>query len=134
MMPSSHSLLSKWASKNDKSKLVTFSMSGIYSTRHYSFNKLVLLGDFFGIFVGTALGGLIAAHWSWEWIFYLSGKFDRHLHKIISYYSVGASAIIWAILWFCFITESPLTHPTITPEELTDIKSNVHQSVRRVNI
>jgi hypothetical protein len=22
-------------------------------------------------------GGLIAAHWSWEWIFYLSGKFDQ---------------------------------------------------------
>jgi hypothetical protein len=27
-------------------------------------------------------GGLIAAHWSWEWIFYLSGKFYK-IEKMI---------------------------------------------------
>jgi MFS family permease len=56
-----HTIWSKWAPKDDKSKLATFAFSGSYM----------------GVFAAMMFGGLIAAYWSWEWIFYLSGKYDR---------------------------------------------------------
>ncbi|CAF4326113.1 unnamed protein product, partial [Rotaria magnacalcarata] len=54
--PSLHSIWSKWAPKQDKSKLATFAFSGAY----------------IGTFVTMLFGGFIAADWSWEWVFYLS--------------------------------------------------------------
>jgi MFS family permease len=40
--------------------------------------KKLILFIFSGSYIGTVVtmmfGGLIAAYWSWEWIFYLSGK------------------------------------------------------------
>jgi MFS family permease len=40
--------------------------------------KFLLVFFFKGSYIGTLItmmfGGLIAAYWSWEWIFYLSGK------------------------------------------------------------
>ncbi len=32
-------------------------------------------GSYIGTLVAMMFGGLIAAYWSWEWIFYLSGRF-----------------------------------------------------------
>ena len=62
-------------------------------------------------------GGLIAAYWSWEWIFYLS----------------GVVALFWTAAWFYFVSESPSTHTTITSEEATYIESNLQYSMNRVN-
>ncbi|UJR08726.1 hypothetical protein I4U23_012983 [Adineta vaga] len=55
--PSLHFIWSKWAPKDDKSKLATIAFSGSY----------------FGTFATMFLGGFVAAHWAWQWIFYLSG-------------------------------------------------------------
>ncbi|CAF3335679.1 unnamed protein product [Rotaria socialis] len=55
--PSLHSIWSKWAPKQDKSKLATLTFSGAYT----------------GTFVTMLFGGVIAVDWSWEWVFYLSG-------------------------------------------------------------
>ena len=61
-------------------------------------------------------GGIIAAHWSWEWIFYLS----------------GILALIWTACWFYFTAESPATHSTISNEEATYIEANLVHPVSRV--
>ncbi|CAF1558772.1 unnamed protein product [Rotaria sp. Silwood1] len=95
--PSLHSIWSKWAPKNDKSKLATFAFAGSYT----------------GIFITMMFGGLIAVHWSWEWIFYLS----------------GVIGLAWTIAWFYITTESPSTHPTISDEEATYIQENLVQAI-----
>ncbi len=46
------------------------------------FIERFFLGSYFGTFIAMMFGGLIAAHWSWEWIFYLSGKFYK-IEKMI---------------------------------------------------
>jgi ACS family sodium-dependent inorganic phosphate cotransporter len=61
-------------------------------------------------------GGLIAAYWSWEWIFYLS----------------GISGLIWSLCWFYLIAESPATHSTISNEELTYIQANLSRLISPV--
>ncbi len=74
--PSLHSIWSKWAPKNDKSKLATFAFSG---REKFETKKKVFIFFFKGSYIGTLItmmfGGIIAAYWSWEWIFYLSGRF-----------------------------------------------------------
>jgi MFS family permease len=39
-----------------------------------NFYIYLFLGSYIGTLVAMLFGGLIAAYWSWEWIFYLSGK------------------------------------------------------------
>ncbi|CAF1172595.1 unnamed protein product [Adineta steineri] len=97
--PSLHALWSKWAPKDDKSKLATFAFSGSY----------------FGTLITMFFGGIIAAHWTWQWIFYLS----------------GLSGILWAICWFYLASESPSTHPTISEEEAAYIEENLYHPVSR---
>jgi len=54
--------------------LATFAFSG----REKFETKKKILFFFKGSYIGTLItmmfGGIIAAYWSWEWIFYLSGK------------------------------------------------------------
>ncbi|CAF0886174.1 unnamed protein product [Rotaria sordida] len=97
--PSLHCMWSKWAPKSDKSKLATFAFSGGYV----------------GTFTAMMLGGLIAVHWSWEWVFYLS----------------GVLGLAWTLAWFYLTAESPSTHPTISDEEATYIQGNLIQVVSR---
>ncbi|CAF1098214.1 unnamed protein product [Adineta ricciae] len=97
--PSLHFIWSKWAPKDDKSKLATIAFSGSY----------------FGTFVTIFLGGFIAVHWSWQWIFYLS----------------GLSGLLWTLCWFYFSAESPSTHLTISEEEAAYIEANLVHPVSR---
>ena len=72
--PSLHAIWSKWAPKHDKSKLATFAFSGKFMRRgEVQPLTFVHLGSYIGTLVAMMFGGLIAVHWSWEWIFYLSG-------------------------------------------------------------
>ncbi len=83
--PSLHAIWAKWAPRNDKSKLATFAFSGRLTWKEEkktSFYWEIFLGSYFGTFIAMMFGGLIAAHWSWEWIFYLSGKFYK-IEKMI---------------------------------------------------
>ena len=71
-----------------------------------------------GNVIAMIFGGIVATHWSWEWIFYLTGLLT----------------ILWTVLWFFVVYESPSTHPTITSEELIYIQSNIDRSAIRVNL
>lgn len=51
--------------------------------------------------VMSPFAGLILAHLSWRWLFYLE----------------GLPAFVWAIVWWVFIDESPETARWISPEE-----------------
>ncbi|CAF4347837.1 unnamed protein product, partial [Rotaria sordida] len=73
------------------------------------------LGGYVGTFTAMMLGGLIAVHWSWEWVFYLS----------------GVLGLAWTLAWFYLTAESPSTHPTISDEEATYIQGNLIQVVSR---
>ncbi|CAF4317729.1 unnamed protein product [Rotaria socialis] len=95
--PSLYAVWSKWAPKNNKSALVTVSFSGAY----------------FGTFIIMLLGGVIAADWSWEWIFYLS----------------GISALVWAVVWFPATIESPATRQNILVEEVLYIEEGMGKTI-----
>lgn len=47
------------------------------------------------------LCGLIIAHFSWEYVFYITGLLG----------------FVWSIVWFLLVFETPADHPRITPEE-----------------
>jgi hypothetical protein len=47
---------------------------------------------------------------------------------------VGLVTILWAVLWFVIVSESPSTHSTITSDELTYIESNRDGTAIRVNL
>lgn len=54
--------------------------------------------------------------------------------EVLLYDHVGLLTILWTIVWFSVIHESPSTHPTITKEELDYIESNLDRSAIRVNL
>ena len=66
-----------------------------------------LAGSHIGTVVTLSLGGVIAKYLNWQAIFYLSG-------------SVG---MIFTVMWFYFISESPALHDTISTEEKEYIES-----------
>lgn len=41
------------------------------------------------------------------------------------FYVTGAVGIIWSILWFVLVFDSPAQHPRITPEERMDIENKI---------
>ena len=66
-----------------------------------------LAGSHIGTVVTFSIGGLIGKYINWQAIFYVSG-------------SVG---MIFTVMWFYFISESPALHKTITEEEKNYIES-----------
>ena len=46
----------------------------IYEDEEF-FAMNIFIGGYIGTFVTMLFGGVIAADWSWEWVFHLSGKF-----------------------------------------------------------
>ncbi|XP_013392278.1 vesicular glutamate transporter 3 [Lingula anatina] len=63
-------------------------------------------GSYMGTVVSMPLSGLMAAYLGWPSLFYF----------------FGALAILWCILWFLLISDSPSEHPTISQEELEYIQ------------
>ena len=66
-------------------------------------------GSYIGSLAALSLGGLIAEHINWQAIFYL----------------FGTLGLLWSILWFIFIFESPAEHAKITLEERLFIESSL---------
>lgn len=66
-------------------------------------------GSYIGSLVSLSLSGLIAEHINWQAIFYLFGTFG----------------LLWSILWFIFIFESPAEHTKIRIEERLFIESSL---------
>ncbi|CAM4955054.1 unnamed protein product [Rotaria socialis] len=99
--PALHDIWSKWAPKSDKSTLATFAFSGAYV----------------GTFITLMFGGVIAADWAWEWLFYLSGLFS----------------LVWTVIWFYFTAELPSTHETISEEEAKYIEEHRDQAISQID-
>nr|CAG4638404.1 EOG090X04X8 [Cyclestheria hislopi] len=76
-------------------------------------------GNYFGTVISMVVCGLLAEHLGWPSIFYVFGGF----------------ALLWCILWFVFVKESPAEDRFISKEELDYItsclgtSSNHHKSV-----
>lgn len=41
------------------------------------------------------------------------------------FYVTGVIGIVWSILWFCLIYDSPAEHPRISAEEREDIETKI---------
>ncbi|CAG0884828.1 unnamed protein product [Darwinula stevensoni] len=68
-------------------------------------SKLVTIafsGSYIGTVIAMPLSGLIADHAGWPVIFYF----------------FGIVAIVWSLLWWLVVRDSPFTDPSVTPEEL----------------
>ncbi|CAF2135580.1 unnamed protein product [Rotaria magnacalcarata] len=74
-----------------------------------------LSGAYTGTFVAMLFGGVIAANWSWAWVFYIP----------------GISALVWVVVCFYLTANSPSTHPTISYEEAKYINDNMDQAISR---
>lgn len=76
-----------------------------------------LSGCYIGTVVALGLGGVIGRAINWEAIFYIFGAFG----------------IVWCLLWFLFVYETPNEHATISADEKNFLESSVcQQSSSRV--
>lgn len=66
-------------------------------------------GSYVGSLAALSLGGLIAEYISWQAIFYI----------------FGSCGVIWSVLWFIYIFESPADHSKIQLEERLFIESSL---------
>ena len=69
-------------------------------------------GSYIGSVVALSIGGIIGEYINWQSIFYISG-------------GVG---LVWTLLWFYFISESPAEHKTITDDEKNYIVNSYIQN------
>jgi ACS family sodium-dependent inorganic phosphate cotransporter len=65
-------------------------------------------GSHIGSVVALSLGGIIGKYLNWQSIFYTS----------------GGAGLLWTILWFNFISESPAEHNSISLEEKVYIENS----------
>ncbi|XP_058974381.1 sialin-like [Musca domestica] len=47
------------------------------------------------------------------------------------FYATGAVGLIWSVLWFTLVYETPATHPRITPEERREIEEAIGTSTSK---
>ncbi|XP_055387267.1 sialin [Condylostylus longicornis] len=47
------------------------------------------------------------------------------------FYATGGVGLLWSILWFIFIFDTPATHPRITPEERNEIEEAIGSSTSK---
>ncbi len=69
-------------------------------------------GSYLGSVVMLSVGGLLVENVNWQSVFYVS----------------GSAGIIWTILWFHFVSESPAEHRTISFEERDYIERSYVQA------
>lgn len=105
-----HSLWSRWAPPLERTKLVTIAYSGSY----------------FGTVISMAVCGLLAEHLGWASIFYVSGEF--HLFALFTFFNehscfAGTFAVLWYVLWFVLVKESPEDDRFISQSELNYLRA-----------
>lgn len=75
-----------------------------------------------GMAFGTAfcfiITGFIINHFGWPMVYYLS----------------GLSTILWFIFWSCLISNTPSDHPSITPNELNYIQTQLNVETNNSNL
>ncbi|CAF2051147.1 unnamed protein product [Rotaria magnacalcarata] len=88
-----------------------------YPALHDIWSKWGPKRAYLGTFIILMFGGVIAADWSWEWAFYLSGLF----------------CLVWTAIRFYFTAELPSTHETISEEEAKYIEENRDQAISQID-
>ncbi|XP_039272056.2 sialin-like [Styela clava] len=63
--------------------------------------SIVMCGFFLGAFAALPISALISEYVNWETVFYVTGSFS----------------LLWSILWFSLVYNSPEQHPRITKKE-----------------
>jgi len=66
---------------------------------------------------GACLGTLV--------IFSLSGYIAEHLGWAAIFYVTGASSLVWVVLWFFLVADTPSKHPYISNEEKKHIEESL---------
>lgn len=79
--------------------------------------------------------GFLIANLGWESAFYFTGKWllfwiHKEQLKWKRLFS-GGIGLLWSILWFVVIYDSPATHPRISPEEKYEIESAIGTSTSK---
>lgn len=62
-----------------------------------------------GAAITLPICGVLISYFGWESVFYVTGL-------------VG---LLWSILWFALVFETPASHPRITPEEREYIETSI---------
>ena len=73
---------------------------------------VIAIGAQFGTVVSMTVSGIIATSFHWQTTFYL----------------FGALGCVWFMCWSLFVSDTPQSHPRITPKELDYIESNIIQT------
>ena len=71
-----------------------------------------------GMISGNFLFGYLAQYVDWIYVFHLT----------------SASGIIWSILWYILIYDSPGQHPTITEEEKKYIEDSLKEATSKTKV
>ncbi|XP_039266552.1 sialin-like [Styela clava] len=71
--------------------------------------SILMCGYFVGAFITLPICSLICEYLSWEAVFYITGGFT----------------LLWTLLWFLIIYDSPKRHPRISKEEKEYLQENV---------
>ncbi|XP_046326802.2 sialin-like [Haliotis rufescens] len=101
--PAMQSMWGKWAPPMERSKLLSLTFSGA--------------------FVGNILTFIISGYLCAE-------GFDNGWGSI--FYVVGAANLLWMIVWFVFVADSPSAHSSITDEERDYIVKSIGDSTKPV--
>ncbi|XKL68956.1 hypothetical protein PGB90_006725 [Kerria lacca] len=76
------------------------------------FASVLLIGSTAGFGVGSMVFGYIGEYYHWKYIFHLT----------------SVCGLIWAILWYFLIYDTPEEHPTITKNEVEYISNSLKNS------
>jgi len=111
---------------------------------HHSFEMFAVLQVMIGFFSGPITAAYLGALGIWSpplersmmcsvgrcgeaagvvVVFPVAGALSQHFGWQSAYYALGSYVILWTILWFVFVYDSPERHPSISQKEKTYIVS-----------
>lgn len=74
-----------------------------------------MMASALGAAIAMPVCGFLIEYLGWESVFYVTG-------------GIG---LVWSVLWFLFIFETPAAHPRISPEELREIEDAIGSSTSK---
>ena len=104
--PSISAMMAKWAPQEERSRMSTFIYAG--TIKAYSALSLLLIfikGSQAGTIIAFPLAGVICNSLGWEWVFYIQ----------------GGACLIWVVVWWFYVSDTPAEHAYISPEEVAYI-------------
>ncbi len=101
-IPAFYVMASRWIPNQERARLFTFMMSGMWSLKTFVRNYIPLKNFITGMQLGTVLSitfsGLLCHYVGWQYVYYIS----------------SAVAMAWFVLWTLLVHDAPKDHPRIT--------------------